>query len=263
MWYSLLFPSLIFYCLTFIKCLIEEIFIYNDYQGRLLYYIFRYFIYSILGFQGENIFVNGGCLGVLWFIYALVLIKVVYQYINKKFFINIMLVTSIVLTIYWNYNNLFFFNSYASAVVSFPFFYLGSILKRYKTNSNNSLYLFLFCGVILYICGHINGAPFIYKNHCGNNILLFYIGAISGSIIIYGISKVLVNYINYDIVISLSKGNIFILGTHPIIIQLISSTDLIRTGYFLYVVGAIIYIIYLPIIFFLIKKCPILLGIKK
>ena len=102
----------------------------------------------------------------------------------------------------------------------------------------------------------------MYDNNYGNNLLLFYVEAISGTtavfIISYGLRKLKLKFVDV-----ISKGTIVILGFHGIFIKLFShiptSQGKCITDYFF---SLVILALFVPIIILSERYCPVLLGTR-
>ena len=259
LWYNLIVPM-------FLICIIY--FIYNSIDIPIkhvfsLYRIKFYFIYSLLGYQSG--------LGTLWFVYTLALLKIMYQFSPNKVSNALLLIASLAGA--YVYNNSSFIqnhsilynpNAIANVLVAYPFFIIGVYLRKFKVIINNynnlpsQIISLLLCLIIIFICGHYNGEVWMYHVGYGNNILLFLIGGISGSIAIFLISKIVSGY-SFNWVLLISKGSIIILGFHVYIIwhlrKYISSPSYID-----FILTLLILIVFIPLIYFSEKYCPILLG---
>lgn len=100
----------------------------------------------------------------------------------------------------------------------------------------------------------------MYKADYGDNIILFVIGGLAGTAVIYSISQTLSpRFVNP--VVTLSKGMIVILGFHTFgtkLYSIVPDTLVIVD----YIVAALILISFIPIIKFAEKHFPIILGMR-
>lgn len=110
-------------------------------------------------------------------------------------------------------------NAYINVMLSFPFFYIGMLLKAYKATINkkeqSSIYflVFSFAVIITLLCSIYNGNVWVYMNDYGNSYLLYLIGGLSGTTLIFIICKWL-DKVKLSIVSTISTGSIIILGLH-------------------------------------------------
>ena len=259
LWYNLIVPM-------FLICFIY--FIFNSIEIPInhvfsLYRIKFYFVYSLLGFQSS--------LGTLWFVYTLAILKIIYQFSPNKLSSALLLAASLAGA--YIYNNSYYIqnhslfhnpNAITNILVAYPFFIIGVYLSKFKViiNTYNNLPShiigLLLCVTIIFICGHYNGGVWMYNVGYGNNILLFLIGGISGSIAVFIISKLLSDY-SFNWVLLISKGSIIILGFHVYIIWYIRKV-IPSPSYIDFILSLLILIAFIPLIFFSEKYCPILLG---
>ena len=178
-WHNLIVP-------TIIICVINVVIIpsiFSSYQHVDLSFsnIRRLLLYSIIGMQNV--------LETCWFIYTLIILKILHQYIYKlgwRIFITIPLLLCSYL---YNHIDLSILhpllnnpNATANVFVAYPFFVLGDFLQRYKiylNNYHNKSVIFTcsaICLFIVYICGKYNDCVWMYMGGYGNNLILFLIG---------------------------------------------------------------------------------------
>jgi len=72
---------------------------------------------------------------------------------------------------------------------------------------------------LVYLCGEYNGYVWMYKNGFGDNFVLYVIGGVAGTIMLYVISLWLSRLPYRQMVLTLSKGSILIIGLHIIIVR--------------------------------------------
>lgn len=217
-------------------------------------------------------------LGCLWFVFTLMVLKIVRQYAVKSVWIN--LTFSIVLPIcvvFLNslrdigFDNPFIVksnaNAFYAAMLAYPFFGFGLFIRRYREFLSRKwscwtyfILLLLSVGVVSY-CNEVNGTIRVYCNVYGNSILLFYMGGIAGTLLIYVISRFLDKY-NPLWVRDISIGSILILGLHygfvAKYVQFMGESNLYD-----YIVALALILIFVPIIRFIQKFCPLLIGIYR
>lgn len=110
---------------------------------------------------------------------------------------------------------------------------------------------------IIAIIGHLNGPPWVYKNQYGNDFGLFFIGGISGTILIFSISNLL-DKITSKYLINLSNGTLVILVIHPLIIlgyEFFWGAVISLMGY---VIAIFILLAFIPILWFCRRFIPLL-----
>ncbi len=267
LWSNLIVP-LIIICLfsCFFNCVVDWL------QGNVISMkkLSMRWVMIFSGIEGEGL--DSGGLGVCWFIYTLMLLKIIINYINHIWYSLFVLVICVLVAHYLNYKHLALSSSIANVSVAYPFFLTGFILKKYAFKitewiTSFSLIKIISTLIILFIVtfaiSKVNSAPWMYKNGFGVNYLLFYIGGISGTMLIFIIS-IKLNVFNGKILEMLSLGTIIILGFHGYFIM---ATNLV-SGHILklhlnitsYLVAALILLVFYPIILFFKSYFPIILG---
>ena len=255
----LLIPMVIMFSVCFVYDIIWSL-ITNSLTLSILYRPF----YAATGF----VFYDGDyrALRALWFLYTLFLIKILANYFSKKaliFFSIIGILASLIL----NYNHIDMWpNSFVNVCLSIPFFTFGLFLKHGKSlnfiQDNEWLcYVIIPITLVLVIwISHFNGAPWMYKNEFGNNIILFlFLGGLS-FYLVYCISLLLSHYIPEKAWIkTLSSGTIVILGFHQILLSFYPyfhiSHNCVKYAYSL-----VVLLLFIPLIKLCFIKIPILIG---
>lgn len=207
----------------------------------------------------------GGGLGPLWYVYTLIILKIIYQICSKKIQLLLLIALPLV-AILLHYKSISFGNAILNTTVAYPFWCIGLFfrqrLEQYRLYEKHRMNILLILSIImLYIAGQYNNSPWMYINEYGNYFSLFIIGALSGTFIIYYISKKLeipphkTKYLKL-----LSSGSIIILGIHYIFIDIIllCSGNTLRLSPIIY--SFIIMISFIPINILLKKYFPIIFG---
>lgn len=257
LWYNLVIPLLIMTFIIFIfACFLQVL------NGTFEFITFYWFVRNV--FFGM---VSG--YDSLWFVYTLILLKILFQYCssNKVFYS----LTLAMLALSYIYNNCdfskfpFFFNE-PNAIVdvcaAFPFFALGIFSCQYKETlniwSNKVMLVLLLIGglFLVSLCWYYNGGIGLHCCYYGNSMVLFLLGAISGSMMIFAASKLLGHA--PKIVVFVSQGTIIILGFHKLFINLIRV--FFPTSYFDIVFALLIVFLFVPIILWIEKYFPLLAG---
>lgn len=158
---------------------------------------------------------------------------------------------------------MFAYNAIVNVLLSYQFFYIGMILRNYKRQINKgfnvyySVLMFFFAFLITYMCSMYNGHVWVFINDYGNSFLLYIVGGLSGTTLIYIISKWL-DKIESSIVKTIATGSIIILGLHWQLIKYIKiSPELDAISAF------VLLLLFVPIIRICEKKMPILIGIYR
>lgn len=261
LWYNLIIPMIIICTLSFAW----------KTQSEIRHHIFD----SINLYQFPILLLSGfhKALGPMWFVYTLCILKLIYQYIPSKWLYILAFISPIItiianICIYNTWEPTTSMGGYANAItnttIAFPFFILGNYLKTWKkllnerTLSYRSYFVAFINLLIIYVCGTYNDIVFMYLNGFGSNYLLFFIGSASGTAFIYILSKWLSRF-KYKYIYILSTGSIAILGFHMIILNFIRSI-LVTPSWKDYIMAFVIMLLFIPIIIFIEKYIPILIG---
>ena len=166
------------------------------------------------------------CMGPCWYFYSLIIIRVIMQVLPEKKWIYAMLF--VVLSggaIYLHVIGFEASNANINVLLCMPFFLIGVFLKPCSLIFSD-LHNFLMEVIILVIsvslvvlCGNYNGYVWMYLNGFGNNYLLYILGGMAGTSMLYVISMWLSRFPYRDMVQTLSKGSILVIGLHIIIVR--------------------------------------------
>lgn len=259
-WFNLAVPMIIIVFIGMIKSTFFSI-IHNQFN-----------INQVLLFPLKLIVGDWRVLEAMWFVYTLIILKIILQYCNAKI---VQLVFGIVLLIIgycidgfkpsiMDYSFSEHPNAILNVCMAFPFFIIGYWLKGYKTelnafnNTKLQIMSFVLCLGITVVCSVTNDYVWMYENLFGNDLGLFLIGGCSGTFMIFIISKWLEHTSNKWAVI-ISNGTIVILGFHGYFIMVanrISSSHSIMDIVFSFV----IIILFIPIIRITEAYFPYLIG---
>ena len=206
--------------------------------------------------------------GVCWFIYTLVILKVIYQYCPNSYFFY--LLGGLLLGIAYIYNHLdlsgiFTYklsNSIVNVCTAYPFFAIGVYAKNYRDYCNmfkNKAILglvLIICIFVVYLCEHYN--EHIWMDCCdyGSNLFLFLLGGIAGSICIFVLSKFM-GHASKAVTI-ISRGTILILGFHMPFVKLLR--QFFNVSFLDFIFAAIILLVFIPIILFAERFFPLIIG---
>lgn len=257
LWYNLAVPMLIMAILNLIIHSILKL-LNGTFEPTDLYWFVRNVLFGMVsGYDA------------LWFVYTLILLKILFQYFpSMRLFYS---VTVGMLALAYFYNNIDlsgfpFFLSQPNAVVNictaFPFFALGVFLRNFKmvlNEWNQMMMLFptFVCGVLVVIgCYFFNEYVAMYRCDYGNSILLFMLGGIAGSIMIFALSKILGRVIN--VVAIISQGTIIIVGFHKLLITL--TREFFFESYLDIVFAAMIVMLFVPLIILTERYFPLMAG---
>ena len=108
--------------------------------------------------------------------------------------------------------------------------------------------------------GWYNGAPWMFDATYGKNIILFFIGGISGTMVVFLMSFMLRN-VKSKVIDTISVGNILILGLHPIFIRAYHLLpEVYQSVYMDYFAALVILFAFIPIIHLSKRYFPVILG---
>ena len=258
-WRNLALPMIII-------CLVAAVFdmaILSHRNELSIEFVYRRPLAILLGEGGGDY----GGLRSCWFIYTLILIKIVFHYTKKSIIQYIIIFLCVASCIFITKRNLELRNSFANLLISYPFFYVGYRIKPYipfLTKMYDKLFLNvgigIICLLILLYVGTVNGDVWMYITRYGNNYILFWIGAFSGSIMIFSIS-IIMGKKRHLIIETLSNGLIVILGFHQLILffyKYIHSESFMVECFF----SLLVLLTFFPIIILCKKHFPILLGYR-
>lgn len=255
-WNNLILPMIII-CLS--TSLLSLKGVIGDNLHNILFLYIQKIFYAIIGYHSA--------LDTCWFIYTLCLVKILHYYLNKKWIIMTLLLVCIIGS-YLLKNVSVIPNSWANVFVSYPFYIIGFSLKAYLPIWVEKIrhWHFMFkVGVsailvsLLYVILLLNTEPYMYTNSFGNNYFIFILGGLLGFFLILIFSVVLDRY-KSDIIITLSKGTIVILGYHRIMIELIQNVDPSSRNYSGWGYSLVILFAFYPVILFSNIYFPLILG---
>ena len=134
-----------------------------------------------------------------WFIYTLVLIRIIYQYIRSDVY-NVLLIFLMLLLsyVYNGYEggvagvNIHAPNAWFVVLLAYPFYFIGAKIKTSKLLLLNLRTIFLAaipCFLTVIACGYYNGKVVMYISDYGGYMTLFFAGALAGSFVVFCISK--------------------------------------------------------------------------
>ena len=237
-------------------------------------------IWSVLAVLGGFHKLNdaAGCSN-LWFVYSLIIIKLVYQAAGRK--TNLLLCLLCIVGA-WAYNNYLTIElrwAVTDCMLAFPFFLLGrylslnhalqSIISHIcKLPLRGKLLLIGFTSVLIiatYIISAQNGQAKLYMNLYGNHLIWFALAAITGSTALICIS-LLLDKVNNKMLRVISNGTIVILVfhrelLHPLLKWITQQNfDAITSDALMALSSALVLIAFYPLILIVKRVFPIVLG---
>lgn len=261
LWYNLVIPLLLICALNY---LIEAIkgFLSDDYPlpANPLLFLWNMFI-------GLHEAVGG-----LWFVYTLIILKIILQFTPRAYLHLLWFVAFSVLAYVHNHYDVSLFGLHPSQLVwsvtdtfvSYPFFIMGYALRRWKEEiSAYKPNKYTFCWIILslllvFLCGHHHEFVLMVICGYGDNFLLFLLGGIAGSAFIYFVSKLLDN-LRWPLVTDISVGTILILGFHGHFVKFFRSI-LDNSSPLNLLASILIVLLFVPLIRFCQSYFPLIMG---
>ena len=224
---------------------------------------------SVIRFVGNVLggFFDG--LGGMWFVYTLIILKVIHHFFNKTSF---RILTSLLALLgAYVYNKVVFSpdsnfphlsNSWINVLTAFPFFaigvYLGTLKRQINGVKNKKLLLLLLvvCSAVVFFSANANGYVWMYICRYGSNLLLFLSGGLAGSFCVFAISRLLGHA--PSCVTLVSKGLILILGFQSYFIAFFRK--FFDSSLFDYVWAAVVMVLFVPVIILAERFFPLILG---
>jgi hypothetical protein len=166
------------------------------------------------------------CMGPCWYFYSLIVMRLIMQALpEKKWAYTLLFIVLSACAIYLHHIGFEVSNANVNVLVCMPFFLIGVFLKPLKSVFSGMCNYLVECILIIvalalvYLCGEYNGYVWMYKNGFGDNFVLYVIGGVAGTIMLYVISLWLSRLPYRQMVLTLSKGSILIIGLHIIIVR--------------------------------------------
>lgn len=226
-----------------------------------------------------------GC-GAMWFVYTLMLIRVIHNLTAGKyklqFIISIAFLCSAMI---FNRLGIEVANAWVDLLLAYPFFFIGNLcantgslwLKNRlvqitpptKRTALQSL-IVIALALVVYCISRVNGIAYMYQGAYGENMALFLIGSLVGIWMMVIVSQWFEKLFQEKIAV-LSSGTILMLGFQSHFFRLLTAvlhkvgiTSELWSFDVLTLLGSIaIVIAFYPIILFVKRYCPILMGMRK
>ena len=206
------------------------------------------------------------CMGPCWYFYSLIVIRLIMQLLPEKKWVYALLFCVVAVgAIYLHEIDFKASNSNINVLLCMPFFVIGVFLKPYK-NYINSLHdypieigVFVLGVIMVIMCGQYNGYVWMYLNGFGNNYILYILGGMAGTVMLYSVSLWLSRLPYRTMATTISKGSILIIGLHIIIVRRLTDLPDRLWGEELFF-SLIILLCFVPIIRFAELFFPVLLG---
>lgn len=215
----------------------------------------------------------------LWFVYSLVIVKLLFQVSSDKRDIALAMACLAGAVVYNDILHLEWRWAVSNCLLAYPFFIIGNslrdkdILQRLVTSARQYRYVAALAAALLiavtYIVGTQNGQAKLYMGQYANNVVLFAVGALTGSMAVFVLSALL-DGVRLKITRVISSGTIVILVfhrelLHPLLKE-IGKTDtssLLTVNTLVFVSAVIVVMAFYPIILLVKRFIPIVLGRRK
>lgn len=134
----------------------------------------------------------------LWFLLALAEIKLLASYLKKTWIMVTVSVICVITILLLSHYGIVLPLAIDSALFAFPFYTTGVLLKNYLLKDYgvivNIVLVILYIG-LTYLMYRFNGVVNTNRCHYGNNIILYYIGGLTGTLFVAHLSKLIASYL--------------------------------------------------------------------
>lgn len=210
--------------------------------------------------------------GTFWFVYTLIILKIILQYTRRGYYHIAWFLLFLLLAYVINNYDIEVMGkqpfkipwSIPNSFVSYPFFIIGYYLQKWKDKfSRYQANKYTFCWIIItlflvFLCGHNHKYVLLYVCEYGDNLFLFLVGGLAGSTFIFLLCK-LFEKNHWSIITDISLGTTLILGFHMQLISFIrhffSNASIVDVFF-----SIIIVLLFVPIIRFCKAYTPIIMG---
>lgn len=206
------------------------------------------------------------CMGPCWYFYTLIVMRLIMQALpERKWVYGLVFCGLSAVAIYLQYIGYEVSNANVNVVVCMPLFLIGVFLKPLKAvlvgahNYIAEAILLVVAVAVVYLCGEYNGYVWMYKNGFGANYALFLVGGIAGAMMLYVVSLWLSRLPYRQMVLTLSKGSILIIGLHIVIVRRLTELPDRMWGEDL-LFSVLILLAFIPLVRLAELFCPLLLG---
>lgn len=215
----------------------------------------------------------------LWFVYSLVIVKLLFQVSSGRRDLALAMACLAGAVVYNDILHLEWRWAVSNCLLAYPFFIIGNslrdkdIVQRLVISARQYRYGATFAAVLLiavtYIVGTQNGQAKLYMGQYANNIVLFAIGALTGSMAVFVLSALL-DGVRLKITRVISSGTIVILVfhrelLHPLLKEIgkMDTSSLLTVNTLVFASAVIVVLAFYPIILLVKRFFPIVLGRRK
>lgn len=209
------------------------------------------------------------CMGPCWFFYTFFLIRMLMQLVPRRWWLQaLLLVASGAAAITEHFQGVEVSNAWTNVLVCLPPFIIGVWLQPLKDRLSTfrhwpaEVVLFCVSVVVVWLCGRYNGEVWMYLCGYGNSFLLFLLGAVAGTTLLYVLALWLNRLSSTSVVETLARGSILIVGLHIVIVRRLTelpdrfwAEDLLFSVFILFA--------FYPLTLLVQRYCPWLMGQRK
>lgn len=207
------------------------------------------------------------CMGPSWYFYSLIVMRIIMQMLPEQKWVHVLLFFVLSAgAVGFHYSGLTISNANTNVLLCMPLFLIGRMLQELKTILN-SLHHFVVEGVLLvlavslvWFCGQYNGFVWMYLCDYGSSYILFIIGGMAGTLLLYILSLWLSRLPYRSMVTTLSQGSILVVGLHIIFVRRLTELPNRVWGEDL-LYSLLILILFIPIVKLTKRFFPLLLGL--
>lgn len=206
------------------------------------------------------------CMGPCWYFYTLIVIRIIMQVLPERKWVHALLFALLSAGAVWlNQIGFEMSNSNVNVLVCMPFFLIGVFLKPLKAmfcSLHNYLLesLMLVVGVSgVVLCARYNGYVWMYLNGIGHNYILYILGGMAGTVMLYVVSLWLSRLPYRNMMSTLANGTMPIIGLHIIIVRRLTELPN-RLWIEDFVAACLIMLLFVPVIRLSELFFPVLMG---
>lgn len=209
------------------------------------------------------------CMGPSWYFYTLIVMRLIMQALPQKRWCFVLLFMALSAgAIVFKMQNIEISNANVNVLVCMPLFLIGVFLKPLRQRLNDmrnaalEMVLLLMAVFVIVLCGRYNGEVWMYLCGYGHSYILYIVGGVAGTVMLYVISLWLARLKGCSEVTTLSKGSIMIIGLHIIIVRRLTELPN-RSCIEDFMFAALIFLAFVPLVRFAERYLPLLLGQKR
>lgn len=206
------------------------------------------------------------CMGPCWYFYTLIVMRLIMQALpEKKWTYGLLFVILSAGAIYLHSTGIEISNANTNVLVCMPMFLIGVFLKSLKSVANNlhnytaETVLTLAAGGLIFFCGKHNGEVWMYLCDYGHYYGLYLVGGAAGTLMLYVLSLWLGRLGPSDMVTTLAKGSILVIGLHIVLVRRLTELPNRFWGEDL-LLSLFILLLFIPIVRLSEQYFPLLLG---